>query len=131
MGDLETVTLGNPLLKGFERRVLEFNNLSAVEADQVIVVASFGGGLISCLAILEFPPGGETQLGQKLEGAVNGNVADLRVGFNDLGIDLRKALVAGRIQEDVEDFFPLLGRLQPFFGDPCFKKIGFNRPLSF
>jgi len=41
VGDLKTVTLGNPLLKGFKRRVLELNNLSAIETDEVIVVASF------------------------------------------------------------------------------------------
>jgi len=41
MGDLKTVTLGNPPLKGFKGEVFEFNNLSAIQADQVIVVASF------------------------------------------------------------------------------------------
>lgn len=40
MGDLKTVTLGNPLLKGFKSRVLELNNLSAIETDEVVVVAS-------------------------------------------------------------------------------------------
>jgi len=40
MGNLKTVTLGNPLLKGFKRRVLELNNLSAIKTDEVIVVAS-------------------------------------------------------------------------------------------
>ena len=41
MGNLKTVTLGNPLLKGFEGLVLELNNLSAIEADEVIMVGSF------------------------------------------------------------------------------------------
>ena len=34
------VTLGNPLLKGFEGGVLELNNLSAIKTDEVIVMAS-------------------------------------------------------------------------------------------
>jgi hypothetical protein len=41
MGDLETVTLGNPLLEGFKGLVLKLNNLSAIEADEVIMVGSF------------------------------------------------------------------------------------------
>jgi hypothetical protein len=53
------------------------------------------------------------------------------VDFSDLGINLGKAFVAGRVQEDVENLFPLFGCLQPFFGDPCLKEIGFNRSSSF
>jgi hypothetical protein len=41
MGNLKTVTLGNPLLEGFKGLVLKLNNLSAIEADEVIVVGSF------------------------------------------------------------------------------------------
>ena len=44
MKDLKTVTLGNPVLKGFKSSVLELNNLSAIETDQVIVMASFEAG---------------------------------------------------------------------------------------
>jgi hypothetical protein len=39
--DLKSVTLGNSLLEGLEGLVLEFDNLSAIETDEVIVVASF------------------------------------------------------------------------------------------
>jgi hypothetical protein len=39
--------------------------------------------------------------------------------------------VAGRVQEDVENLFPLLGRLQPFFRDPGLKEVGFDKPPSF
>jgi len=38
MGDLKSVALGNLFLKGFQRWVLEFNNLSAIKTDQVIVM---------------------------------------------------------------------------------------------
>ena len=41
VGNLKTVTLGNPLLKGLQGLVLEFEDLSAIQADQVIMVASF------------------------------------------------------------------------------------------
>lgn len=121
VGDLKPVTLGNPLLKGFKRWVLELNNLPAIETDEVIVVGSFRRGFIPRLPVLKFSPGGQTQPGQKLEGAVNGDVADFRVGFSHLGINLCETLMSGGIQEDVENLFPLFGRLQPFFRDPCFK----------
>lgn len=67
-------------------------------------------------------------MGQKLEGAVNGDVADFGVCFRDLGINLWKTLVAGGVQEDIENLFPLLGCLQPLLRNPCFEKIGFDRP---
>jgi hypothetical protein len=70
-------------------------------------------------------------LGQKLESAVNGDVADFRVGLSHLGINLCKTLVAGRVQEDVENLFPLFGRLQPFFRYPGLKEVGFDKPPSF
>jgi hypothetical protein len=33
MEDLKAVTLGNPILKGFKRLVLEFDNLSTTKAN--------------------------------------------------------------------------------------------------
>ena len=115
MGNLKAVTLGNPPLEGFEGLVLELNNFSATQTDQVIVVASFRSRFVSRLPILKFSSSGQTQPGQKLESAVNGDIADSRVGFGHLGINLCETPVSGGVQEDVENLFPLLGRLQPFF----------------
>jgi hypothetical protein len=39
--DLKPVALRNPVLEGFKRLVLEFNDLSAIETDQVIVMVAF------------------------------------------------------------------------------------------
>ena len=39
--DLKPVALRNSILKGFKRLVLEFNDLPAIEADQVIVMGPF------------------------------------------------------------------------------------------
>ena len=41
IGDLKPVALCNSILKGFKPSVLEFNDLSAIEADQVIVMVPF------------------------------------------------------------------------------------------
>jgi hypothetical protein len=131
MEDLKLVTLGDPTLKGFKSLVLEFNNLSAIDTDQVIMVSSFRSGFISGLSINKFPLGCQTETGEELQGAINGYAADFRICFGDLEINLVEALMPGQIQEDVENLFPLFGRLQPFFRNPCLKEIGFNGPSSF
>ena len=128
---LKTVAVGDGVLEGFEGFVFKFDDFAAIEADQVIMVASFRSRFVSRLPILEFSSVGQTQPGQELEGTVNGDVADFRVGFGDLGINLCKTLVAGGVQEDVENLFPLFGRLQPFFRDPGLKEVGFDKPPQF
>jgi hypothetical protein len=58
MGDLKAVTLGDPPLEGFECLVLEFNDLSAIEANEVIMVGPFRSRLKSGLSVGEFSLGG-------------------------------------------------------------------------
>ena len=41
MRDLKPVMLSNLILEGLKRLVLEFNDLSAIQTDQVIVMVSF------------------------------------------------------------------------------------------
>jgi hypothetical protein len=129
--DLKPVTLRNPTLKGFKSLVLEFNNLSAIETDQVIMMSSFRSGFISGLPISKFPLGCQAETGEELQGAIDGYAPDFRICFSNLGINLVKALMPGQIQEDVENLFPLFGCLQPFFRNPCPKEFGFNGPSSF
>ena len=61
--DFKMVTLGNPVLKGFEGLVLEFDNLPAIETDQVIMVAPLRSGFISGLSIGKFSLRRQTQDG--------------------------------------------------------------------
>ncbi len=129
--DFKAVTVGNPLLKGLEGLVLEFEDLSAIHANQVIMMASFGSGFISGFPVGKFSLGSQTKAGEEFQGPVNGRMADLRIGFDDLGEDLSKTLMSGGVEEDVENLFPLFRRLQPFFGDSCFKEDGFYRLSPF
>jgi hypothetical protein len=39
--------------------------------------------------------------------------------------------MAGRVQKDIEDLFPLFGGFQSFFINPCPEEIGFDGPASF
>ncbi len=127
MGNHKAIALSNPLLESLKGWILELDDFSTIQADEVIMVGSFRGGFISRFPILKFSSSGQTQLGQQLERAVNGDVADPRMGLSHLGINLREALVAGGVQEDVENLLPLLGCLQSFSRDPCFEKPGFNQ----
>jgi hypothetical protein len=111
MGDLKSVTLGNAILKGFKGRVLKLDNPAAIKADQVVVMAPFGSRFIPGLSISKFSLGRQTEAGEKLQGAVNGCVANFGICLNDLGINLGKVPMAGRVQKDIEDLFPLPGCL--------------------
>jgi hypothetical protein len=131
MGDLKSVTLGNAILKGFKGRVLKLDDPTAIKTDQVVVMAPFGSGFISGLSVSKFSLGRQTETGEKLQRAVNGCVANLGIRLDNLGINLGEVLMAGRVQKDTEDFFPLPGCLQPFFVDLCFEEIIFHRLPSF
>jgi hypothetical protein len=41
MSDLKPVALRNPILEGFKGLVLKFDDLSAIQTDQVIMMAPF------------------------------------------------------------------------------------------
>jgi len=120
------MTPGDSVLKGFECLILEFNNLSTIQADQVIVMGPLRSGLISGLSVSEFSLGGQAEASEELQGAIDGDVADFRVCFGDLRINLCKVLVSGGIEKDGEDLFPLFGRLQPFSRNTGLKETVFQ-----
>ena len=124
--DPEPMTPGDSVLKGFECLILEFNNLSTIQADQVIVMGPLRSGLISGLSVSEFSLGGQAEASEELQGAIDGDVADFRVCFGDLRINLCKVLVSGGIEKGGEDLFPLFGRLQPFSRNACLKETVFQ-----
>jgi len=64
MKNLETVTLGDTILKCFKGIILEFDNLPALEADQVIMVGLPLSRLILSFSIGEFPLGGQAKAGE-------------------------------------------------------------------
>jgi hypothetical protein len=127
--DLKTVMPGDAVLKGFDGLVLEFDNPSAIKANEVIMVALFRCGFIPGLPIGKFPLGCQTKTGKELQGSIDGGIANFGIHFRHLRVDLGEILMAGRVEEDVEDLLPLLGCLQPFSRDPFLEKIGFHWPI--
>lgn len=131
VGDPEPMPFGNSVLEGFECLILEFHDLSAIQTDQVIVMAPFRSGLISGLSVSKFSLGCQAETGEELQGTINGDVADFGICFSDLSIDFRKVLMSGRVEKDREDLFPLFGCLQSFFGNACLKETALQWTSQF
>jgi hypothetical protein len=124
--NLKTMSSGNPFLMGFDNLIFEFDYFAAPETDQMIVVTAFSGGFIPGFPIVEFPLCGQTQTGEKLEGPIDRRITDLWIDPDHLGMDLRKVLMAGGVEEDIEDFCPLPGGLETLFGDQGLKLNGLH-----
>jgi hypothetical protein len=109
--NLETVALGDAILEGFKSLILEFDNFPTLKADQVIMVALSLSRFILGLSIREFSLSGQAKAGEKLQRSIDGGIANFRIDLRYLGIDLSQVLVAGGIEKDIENLFPLFGRL--------------------
>jgi hypothetical protein len=110
--NLKVVMVRNSILQGLEGLVLEFEDLSTINADQVIVMASFSNGLKSRLPVRKLSLGCQSQAGQELHGPVDRCIADLRIYLGYLGVDFSEVLVSGGVEEDVEDLLTLFGRFE-------------------
>ena len=110
MEGLETVTLGNAILKCFKSVILEFDNLAALEADQVIMVVLPLNRLVLSFSIRKFPLSGQAKTGEKLERSIDCRIANFRIDLGHLGIDLSQVPMARGLEEDFKNFFPLFGR---------------------
>ena len=93
MRGLKSVTLGNSILEGLKSSILKFDNLSAIQTDQMIMMPSFRNRLISGLSVTEFSLTGQAETGEELQGAVYGSIANFRICFSDLGINLWKVFM--------------------------------------
>jgi len=125
--DFETIALSNAVLKGFHIFVLKFHDLSTPKTDKMIMMAPSRSGFISGLSIAKFSLDCKTGTGEELQGSVNSRITNFGIDLYDLGIDLSEVLMALRIKEDIDDFLPLFGRIQPFSRNPSPKQIGFHR----
>ena len=123
---LEAVPLGDISLKCFQGLVFKFNNLTAPEADEVIVMAPSRDRFVPGLSVSKFAFLGQTEAGEKLQGSINRRITNPRIGLRYQGIDLSKILVPRGAQKDIENLLSLLGRLQPAVRNRRFELIGSN-----
>jgi hypothetical protein len=57
------------------------------------MMSFFRGKFISGLSISKFPLGGQSQLGKKPKGPINGDITNLGIDFGDQGVNLVKVLM--------------------------------------
>ena len=129
--DFKSVMAGNAVLKCFEGVIFKFQDLSAVEADQVIMMASLSHRFVSGLSVGKFSLNGKTKTGQELEGPIDGGIADFGIDLGHLGVNLGEVSMARRTEEYPEDFFPLSGRLEPLRGNQSLEKRGAHKKRDF
>ena len=131
MKNLKAVSLGNAALKRFKVFILEFDNLSTLQTDQMIVVAPSRSRFIPGLPVCKFSLGCQAETDEELQGSVDGRITNFGVDFGHLGIDLSEVSVSGGVEEDVKDLLSLFRRLQAFPRDPRFKQFRLNRDVLF
>lgn len=114
--DQEAVALGHFVLQLLDRLVFELFDVAATGTDQVVVVLPLAHVLVAGLAVAELHLAGDARLGEELQGAVHGGVADVRVLGPELQIQLLDAQMPVAGEETVEDDVALLGRLESALG---------------
>ena len=85
--DAETVAAGDVFLKSFDVLILEFHDLAAGRADEVIVVALVGYVIVLSLRA-EVASLRQPDFTKEIERPVNGGKPDMRVFFRQLPIHL-------------------------------------------
>ena len=112
----ETVRSGYLFLNGFDSRFLEFDNVTAFHANQVIVVGGVVGELIASKTIAEVSLVGHATLGEQFERSVHCCIADPRILHAYLSEQFLNADVILRAKKRFDDDVPLIGRPQATFG---------------
>lgn len=103
--DAETVAAGDVFLKSFDVLILEFHDLAAGRADEVIVVALVGYVIVLSLRA-EVASLRQPNFTKEIERPVNGGKPDMRVFFRQLPIHLFRGDVL-ILQEHVENVLAL------------------------
>lgn len=88
VGDTKAVIAGHHLLEGFNAVVFELHNFSTSRTDQVVVMPAWSCRLIAYAALSKATPSGESSLRQEFDGPRNRCIADPRVLFLDLVVEL-------------------------------------------
>ena len=103
--DGETVSPGHVFLKSFDIFILEFYNLAAGSADEVIVVPLVRHIVVLCLRA-EVAGLGQSDFAKEIERPVNGGQSDMRIFFRELPIHLFRSDVL-ILQEHIQNVLAL------------------------
>ena len=114
--DLEAAQVTRHALCSASISSLANSRIRLHEADQVVVVLAVGArDFVAGLAVFEVPLRRQVRVGQQLDGAVDGGVADaLVVKANPIEQPLDRDVI-GTAQKLVDDEVALVGRLEALF----------------
>jgi hypothetical protein len=105
-GDV-AVPAGDPLERSLQSRVLEGLDLSAVVADEVMVMLATGvRGLEARDSVSEVDPLDETELAEVVEGAIHARNADPRRPAAEIVVDLLRGDATVLLPEELDDGSP-------------------------
>jgi hypothetical protein len=113
--EFESVLVSDVLLQFFDARLFEFDDVPALDANEVIVVRGVVGEFITSQSVAEAALVGDAAFGEKLEGAIDGGVADPRVLFAHLGEQLFDADVIFGTKKRLDDESALICGPQALF----------------
>jgi hypothetical protein len=94
---------GETLELALEALVLEGDDLAAVGADEVVMVVSAAGRLEPCDAVADVHPLDESELGERVERAVDTRDADSATVVPDAVVDLLRGQAAALRGEVFDD----------------------------
>lgn len=110
--DLEIMVTGDLLLELLDLEILEFDDPTALRANQMVMVGFPRDVVVDRFALPEVPFLGEFPLTQQLEGSIHGNNPDRRVLLRNLLVELVHRNVV-LVQEDLGDQLALVRQFEP------------------
>ena len=109
----EVITVRNLFLGLFDHLALEFDDRTALQAHEMIVVLVLH--FVPNGAIIKLPFFGKTRFHEEFHGAIDRRVANARMVLPNPLIDILARRVPLGLQEGIEDRVPLPRMLEPFF----------------
>ena len=95
----ETVLLGQLLLQLFDAGIVDLHDLAAGLADDMVVMTVGSGHFVAGDAVAEVDLCRHTGITQEFERPVDGGLADARIQFLDMLIELLQRVVAGELKK--------------------------------
>jgi len=112
--DLKVVFLGDLFLQALDFILFELDDLSAFEADEMVVVVT-RGLFETGVPVSELPLMGEPQLLEELEGAIHRDVSDFRIHFFDPFQEVFDGEMSPGAKKSFQNDVPFLAVAYSFF----------------
>ena len=109
----EVERAGDLFLVSLDLVVAELDDMTALRADEVIVVGIFVCGLVTGRSVSEATWLCKPAVDEQLEGTIDRRLPDVRVQRAHAGVEFVDVGVTGEVEEDLGDRAALLGHAEP------------------